>query len=139
MHCRDWLHASKRKVFAVGAVWAFSLLTVGGSALAAPPPVDATAAGPRASAERGRLLLAQYQCGSCHAIPQVAAARGTVGPVLAAFGKRSYIAGHLPNRPDALARWIMDPASLAPGTAMPSMGVSRRDAQDMAAFLHSLR
>lgn len=90
-------------------------------------------------AERGRQLLAQYQCGSCHVIPDVAAARGTAGPPLTAFGRRSYIAGEIPNRPDTLSRWIMAPASLSAGTTMPSMGVNAVDAQDMAAFLHNLR
>lgn len=61
------------------------------------------------------------------------------GPSLAAFGKRSYIAGHIPNRPDALARWIMQPAALVPDTLMPSMGVSLGDARDMAAYLGSLQ
>lgn len=87
---------------------------------------------------RGKLLLAQYQCGSCHQIPDVAAARGTLGPALESYGRRSYIAGQIPNRPDALARWIVDPASMKPGTAMPAMGVSAADARHMAAYLYAL-
>ena len=87
----------------------------------------------------GQRLLTQYQCGSCHAIPGVAAARGIQGPSLAAFGKRSYIAGRIPNRPEALVRWIMQPSALAPDTLMPSMGVSPGDARDMAAYLESLQ
>lgn len=90
------------------------------------------------SVARGQSLLAQYQCGSCHVIPSVEASRGTDGPPLAAFGRRSYIAGHVPNGPDALAHWIVAPSSLVPGTTMPSMGVSQRDARDMAAFLLAL-
>lgn len=93
---------------------------------------------PAAQLERGRELLAQYQCGSCHAIPKVPAARASLAPPLDAFGRRSYIAGHLPNRPETLARWIEAPAALVPGTAMPSMGVSPRDARDMAAYLLAL-
>ena len=77
-------------------------------------------------------------CGSCHAIPGVEAARGSQGPSLRAFGKRSYIAGHIPNRPDALARWLVAPSALVPDTAMPSMGVSLADARDMAAYLRGL-
>lgn len=96
------------------------------------------AAAPPAQIERGRLLLAQYQCGSCHAIPAVEASRGVAGPPLEAFGRRSYIAGHLPNGPDMLARWIVSPATLVPGTTMPSMGVSEGDARDIAAYLLSL-
>ncbi|VWX62855.1 Cytochrome C [Burkholderiales bacterium 8X] len=93
---------------------------------------------PPARVERGRQLLAQYQCGSCHAIPEVPIARADVGPPLTAFGRRSYIAGHLPNGPDLLTRWIVSPSSLVPDTTMPSMGVSAEDARDMAAYLLSL-
>lgn len=93
---------------------------------------------PPAQMVRGQQLLAQYQCGSCHAIPDVQIARGTVGPPLAAFGRRSYIAGQVPNGPDALARWIVSPQALVPDTVMPSMGVSPADARDMAAYLLAL-
>ena len=92
-----------------------------------------------ADADRGQRLLMQYQCGSCHTIPGVAAARGVRGPSLEAFGKRSYIAGRIPNRAEALARWISAPQSLVPDTAMPSMGVSNADARDMAAYLGQLQ
>ena len=93
---------------------------------------------PSAQRERGRLLLAQYQCGSCHTIPDVQAARGRTGPTLAAFGRRSYIAGHVPNGAEPLVRWIVAPAALVPGTTMPAMGVSPEDARDMAAYLLAL-
>lgn len=109
--------------------------TCDGIAAAGPPP-DGIHKTPNKSL--GQRLLTQYQCGSCHWIPGVAAARGTWGPSLQAFGRRSYIAGHIPNRPDALARWIMQPSALVPGTLMPSMGVSDGDARDMAAYLGSL-
>jgi cytochrome c len=89
--------------------------------------------------ERGRALLAQYQCGTCHAIPGVASARGQVAQPLEAWSRRSYIAGRLPNRPDVLAHWIAAPQALVPGTAMPSMGVAPADAQAMAAYLFSLQ
>jgi cytochrome c2 len=100
-----------------------------------PPRFDGA---PRSQVEKGRLLLAQYQCGSCHAIPDVPAARGGTGPTLAAFGRRSYIAGHVPNRPEHLVRWIVEPGALVPGTLMPAMGVSPDDARDMAAYLLAL-
>ena len=92
-----------------------------------------------ADAARGQRLLMQYQCGSCHTIPGVAAARGVQGPSLEAFGKRSYIAGRIPNRAEALARWITAPQSLVPDTTMPSMGVAAADARDMAAYLGQLQ
>ena len=91
-----------------------------------------------AQVARGQALLAQNQCGTCHAIPGVDAARGAVGPRLAAFSRRSYIAGHLPNGPDILARWIVPPSALVPCTTMPSMVVSDFDARDIASYLLSL-
>lgn len=92
-----------------------------------------------ASVERGRQLLAQYQCGSCHSIPGVASAGGRVASSLKGFGARSYIAGRLANRPDTLARWIEQPQALVPDTAMPAMGVSPADARAMAAYLLELK
>jgi cytochrome c len=89
--------------------------------------------------EHGRALLAQYQCGACHTIPGVASSRGQIAQSLRAWSRRSYIAGRVPNRPDALAQWIAAPQALVPGTAMPSMGVAPADAQAMAAYLFSLQ
>jgi cytochrome c len=89
--------------------------------------------------QRGARLLAQYQCGACHAIPGVGAARGQLGPPLHGFGRRAYIAGHLPISSDTLVRWIVDPRSLVPTTPMPAMGANEADARDMAAYLMSLR
>jgi len=93
---------------------------------------------PAAQRARGHALLAQYQCGSCHVIPHVAAARGVTGPPLDRFGLRSYIAGEVPNGPEHLSRWIASPQAVVPGTRMPSMGVSASDARDIAAYLLAL-
>ena len=65
-------------------------------------------------------------------------ARGIRRPSLQAFSKRSYIAGQIPNRPDALARWIVAPSALVPDTVMPDMGVSPAHARNMAAYLGTL-
>lgn len=100
-----------------------------------PPPLKVAGG----DAERGRALVAQYQCGSCHAIPDVKAAIGTAGPPLDTFGQRSYIAGHIPNLPDNLVRWLIDPPAMVPGTPMPKMGVSEDEARHMAAFLYTLQ
>lgn len=127
------LAASSRP--AVRALPVLALLACGCSPTQAPDPAGTDSA---ERISRGRALLAQYQCGSCHAIPEVPAARGRTGPTLAAFGRRSYIAGELPNGPEPLARWIVDPAAQVPGTPMPAMGVSPADARDMAAYLLSL-
>lgn len=88
---------------------------------------------------RGKALLAQFQCGSCHHIPDVEAARGKAAPSLAQFGLRSYIAGRWPNQQANLVRWISAPRSMDPATLMPDMGVSDDDARHMAAYLYSLQ
>lgn len=105
-------------------------------AACAPAPERERAAG---DAERGQRLMSQYQCGECHVVPGVEDARGTRAVTLEAFGRRSYIAGRVPQRPELLVRWIVAPASLVPGTTMPAMGVSEGDARDIAAYLGTLR
>jgi cytochrome c len=62
-----------------------------------------------------------------------------VGPPLTMFAQRAYIAGQLPNEPDNLIRWIQDPQTVEPGTAMPDLGVDTSTARDMAAYLYTLR
>ncbi|MGC1212392.1 MAG: c-type cytochrome [Micromonospora sp.] len=120
-----WLMAAAIAVVAV----------VAGCASAAPPPPPESRVG---RPDRGAELIAQYGCGSCHTIPGVNRANGLVGPPLTRFGARSYIAGELPNNADNLRRWISDPQSVEPGTAMPNLGVSAIDAQDIAAYLYTL-
>ena len=90
-------------------------------------------------AAKGKLLLARFQCGSCHGIPGVEGAAGTAGPPLTDIGSRSYLAGHLPNDPEVMVRWIVNPRALLPGTTMPAMGVSPDDARHMAAYLYTLK
>jgi cytochrome c2 len=91
------------------------------------------------NAKNGQRLLYAYGCGNCHVIPNIAEARGTLGPPLAGFASRYYMAGSLANTPDNLVNWIVDPQKIEPGNAMPSLGVTRRQAADMAAYLYSLR
>jgi cytochrome c len=90
-------------------------------------------------AQTGRRLMEQYQCGSCHAIPDVAAARANTAPPLDHFGRRSYIAGAFPNLPDQLTEWLVNPPAMKPGTTMPNLGVSPGEARHMAAYLYTLR
>jgi cytochrome c1 len=87
----------------------------------------------------GRRLLYSYACGSCHTIPGVGEAEGTIGPPLRGFGSRFYIAGVLQNTPDNLFRWIAQPQEVQPGNAMPDLGVTQEQARDMAAYLYTLR
>lgn len=87
---------------------------------------------------RGQQYLRAYGCGACHVIPGVRGANGLVGPPLTSFGDRSYIAGRLPNQPEHLVRWIMNPQSVDSLTAMPNVGVAEPAARDIAAYLYAL-
>lgn len=90
-------------------------------------------------AGRGRIALAQYACQSCHIIPGVTGPRVYVGRSLGGLAERKYIAGTLPNTRDNLVRWIRDPKGIDPHTPMPVLGVTERDARDMAAYLLTRR
>jgi cytochrome c1 len=93
---------------------------------------------PGGDADRGKAAIEIYGCGSCHTIPGVSIAMGTVGPPLMFWSKRTYIAGEVPNTPDYLVRWIEVPQAIEPGTAMPNLGVPEKAARDIAAYLYTL-
>lgn len=87
----------------------------------------------------GKRLIVQYRCGECHTIPGVSGAHGVFGPPLNFMGQRTMIAGNFPNTPANLAHWIVAPHAMKPGTAMPQLGLSDREARSVAAYLESLR
>ena len=86
---------------------------------------------------RGEAAISRFGCGSCHTVAGIRSAHGLVGPPLTGIRDRMYVAGMLPNSPGNLMHWIRDPKSVNPGTAMPSLGLSERDAADIAAYLYS--
>ncbi len=94
---------------------------------------------PGGDIERGQRSIAGYGCGSCHMIPGVRGANGLVGPPLTGMASRSFIAGQLPNTPENMVRWLMDPPGVEPGTAMPSIVRNEQAARDIAAYLYTLR
>jgi cytochrome c len=89
--------------------------------------------------DRGVAAVGRYGCGSCHTIPGIRSATGTVGPPLDGIAARGYLAGQLPNTPANMMRWLQHPQHVERGTAMPEMHVTESDARDMAAFLYTLR
>lgn len=94
------------------------------------PPV-----GVQGDPERGKVAVTQYACQSCHLIPGVPGSKVYVGRPLEDMARRKVLAGALPNDQAGLVRWIRDPQSVDPNTAMPNMGVSERDALDISAYL----
>lgn len=99
---------------------------------AAPPPIG--------NAERGKLLAAQYGCNVCHIVPGVEGAQGALGPSLAGVASRPVISnGTVQNTPEHLSQYIQNPASLNPQSTMPALGLPPGDANDIAAFLLTLK
>jgi putative membrane protein len=89
-------------------------------------------------ATRGPDAIRRYGCATCHTIPGVPGAVGSIGPPLAQVARRSYVAGS-PNAPEHLVAWLQHPRRVRPGTPMPEMGVTERDARDIAAYLYTLK
>jgi putative membrane protein len=89
--------------------------------------------------ERAPQLFRSYGCTACHSIPGVRGPDAWVGPPLTSWSKRSFIGGVIANEPENLVRWIVDPPSINPLTAMPVTGASVDEARHMAAYLMRLR
>jgi cytochrome c1 len=112
------------------------MLAVGCGQKPEAPQWDRTIVG--ADPARGAAAVRARACGACHQIPHIPAARGRVGPSLDGFAARPLIAGAVPNTAGELIAWLRDPATIQPRTAMPALGLTEREAQDIAAFLYTL-
>jgi mono/diheme cytochrome c family protein len=89
-------------------------------------------------ASRGPKAIQQYACVTCHVIPGIVGSNAPVGPPLEGVATRAFLAGVLPNSPDAMIRWLVSPQTISPGSAMPDLGVTVQDAADIAAYLATL-
>ena len=90
---------------------------------------------PGGDAENGARLIESYGCGACHRIGGIPRADGRVGPSLHHFSGDRFLAGRLGNTPRNAIRWIMHPQRIAPGTLMPDLGVTPREARDIVPYL----
>ncbi|MBV9296961.1 MAG: c-type cytochrome [Acidobacteriaceae bacterium] len=88
------------------------------------------------NSDRGRDLLHQYGCITCHTI--AALSSGNTGPPLTDYAERQYIAGLLVNVPANTVAWITNPKRFKADTAMPNLNVQPAQALDMAAYLYTL-
>jgi cytochrome c oxidase assembly factor CtaG/cytochrome c2 len=91
------------------------------------------------NADRGVKAIRKYGCGSCHTIPGIREAHAKVGPNLDGIAGRSYIGGVIGNTPENMMTWIENPQAVDNKTAMPNMGVTERDARDIATYLYTLK
>lgn len=86
--------------------------------------------------ERGRQAILREGCGSCHRIPGIPGARGSIGPALEELSQRRVLAGRLPHTVENLVRWIRTPQSIDARSAMPDTGLSEQEARDIVAYLY---
>jgi len=101
---------------------------------------------PTGDATRGRAVLENKACGTCHVftgVPEL-----PVKPTLAT----AWVPANDPIElaPDLrfarerigfseLTRWLLDPAQVKPGTKMPKMGLTEQEAKDAATYLLSVK
>jgi len=90
-------------------------------------------------ATRGRQIVQQYGCASCHDIPTVSGPRGMVGPALTHVASREVIAGKFPNTPENLIKYLQNPQAADPANVMPNFGLTPEQCRDIAAFLYTLK
>jgi cytochrome c len=89
--------------------------------------------------DSGKVLARELGCVACHVIPGVRGPESRVGPPLEDFGLRNFIGGVAENNPDNLRRFLRDPRSIAPKSAMPNLNVTDLQARDLSAYLYSQR
>lgn len=91
-------------------------------------------------AREGAEAFVANGCAGCHTIDGNPTAIGKIGPNLSHFGSRTTLAaGILPNTPENLASWLLDPQAVKPGNIMPTLNVRPRDIEALVAYLHGLR
>jgi mono/diheme cytochrome c family protein len=109
-------------------------------ALEAPPPLPAVAGAQGApDPRRGKRALEQYGCIGCHEIPGLVGPEARLGPTLHGIASRTMLGGVLPNSFDNMVLWLRSPQAFSRHSAMPTLGVTERDARDMAAHLDTLK
>lgn len=111
----------------------------GTSAPAKPASAGAPVTVGEGDVAQGRKLLIEKGCGACHTVRGVPEATGSIGPTLTGMASKPRIADAVPNTPENMKRWITNPPSVKPGTAMPGLGLSDKESNDLVAFLETLK
>ena len=92
----------------------------------------------------GRELFRSLACAGCHTVTGLTAGRFQGAPALDGVASKPSIAGGVltmndENRRDNFRRWIANPPAVKPGTAMPSLGLSEQQVNDITEFLLTLK
>ncbi len=96
-------------------------------------------AAPAGDAGHGKQLIDQYGCTACHIIPGIDGPKGMVGPSLDHVASRPIIATSIPNSPQNMIAYILNPQLANPQNVMPNLGVKPDEARDIAAYLYTLK
>ena len=107
----------------------FLILLVSVTACSGATPEQA--ATPAASVEAGQLLFRNKGCVTCHRNARVEGETGllAVGPDLTTYR----------GDPEYLRQWLDDPRAFKPDTAMPDLGLTTAEIEDLIAFLNAPR
>jgi cytochrome c2 len=86
-------------------------------------------------ADAGKQVFETKGCTACHTIEGVSS--GTVGPNLTHIASQPY--DSFPNDPQFIKQWINDPQAAKPGTAMPKLGLSDEELDNVVTYLMTLK
>jgi cytochrome c oxidase subunit 2 len=79
------------------------------------------------------------QCASCHTL-RGTSARGRIGPDLTHLMSRKTLAAlTIPNTPNYLGAWVIDPQQFKPGNKMPGLQLKGAEFTQLINFLRSLK
>lgn len=90
---------------------------------------------PGGDPEKGKHAILKHGCHACHVISGIREAGGRVGPKLEEIDRQIYVGGVLPNSPNNMIRWILEPSEFSPRTAMPDLELSEKESRDITAYL----
>jgi cytochrome c oxidase subunit 2 len=90
-------------------------------------------------ANPGQSAFLAQSCVNCHRV-RGTTARGGYAPDLTHLMSRQTLAsGMVPNTPENLRRWVLDPQTVKPGCLMPAFGLSDRERDEIVGYLRTLR
>jgi cytochrome c2 len=133
-----------RRFHVVVAVAAMLIVAAcGGGGAASKPGADKSVAPSHpGDVNNGKALFQNKGCIACHVAAGVPGATGTIGPNLNGIGdpsKRAMLTDGDKNTPANIKEWIKDPGKRKPGTMMPNLNLSEKEADDLTAFMTTLR
>ncbi|WP_018614330.1 cytochrome c oxidase subunit II [Segetibacter koreensis] len=90
-------------------------------------------------AQIGEKLFTEKTCGNCHNISGTSN-RGRDGPDLTHLASRkTLLTGLIENNKDNLGKWILKPQEIKPGAKMPDFKMDKQSADEIVAYLSSLK